>query len=57
MNLDVEVEVARREHARRIDVRISIPFEQYAQSLYPNETLREAVFAAFDKFLEEQPRR
>ncbi|AMM44731.1 hypothetical protein [Xanthomonas phage f30-Xaj] len=50
----INVEVWHNMERDTVEMRISVPFRQYAGSLWPNETLRESVQEAFDKFLAER---
>lgn len=50
--MDAEVTIIHREDKRRIEVVISIPFENYARSLWPNEEIREYAGKGLDAALE-----
>ena len=49
----VGVTVYRREYDRAVEISITVPFDEYAGSLFPNEYLREAVNEALTKVLDE----
>ena len=51
MGSDIKVDVFEQAYDRTVEIRIKIPMTTYAASLFPNETLRESVIAAFDQFL------
>ncbi len=52
--MSVEVQAWHNMERDTVELRISVPFYEYAGSLWPNETLRDKVQEAFAKFLDER---
>lgn len=50
--MDTKVEIFNRQDTRRIEIVISIPFENYARGLWPNEELRESVNKGMEAAIE-----
>lgn len=51
---NVQTEVWHNMERDTVEVRVSIPFHEYAGSLWPNETVRDAVIESLDRFLDER---
>lgn len=52
--MNIEVDVVKLWPEEKIAIIVKVPFDTYAGSLYPNETLRDAFIAALDRYMLER---
>ncbi|UVB03009.1 hypothetical protein IVIADoCa2_32 [Xanthomonas phage vB_Xar_IVIA-DoCa2] len=53
MSSNIRIDITHQELTRSIGISITIPFDDYARQLFPNEHLREVVNEAMARVLDE----